>query len=92
MDDDEYVGGGPSWLRLVWPRWVYSQEPDASGMGGPVQHWVAGSIVNSAYCPVTQKWHMLVSGSDGRFYDLTHDHPDLLHEWTSETLGSENDD
>lgn len=81
MDDEVKY----SYLRVVWPQWIYPPEdPDTANHMGPVQMMTDGQIVNSAYCPVTQKWHMLIAGNDNRFHDLTHDHPDLLQEWTAD--------
>lgn len=73
-----------SYLTLMWPKIIFEDhDPLDEALPAVSQVYMTGTIVNSHYCPVTQKWHMLVAADDGLMYDVTHDQEGLIQAWTT---------
>jgi hypothetical protein len=48
-----------------------------------------GTILNSAYCPVSGKWFMLVAEEGGRFHNIPADGLETYPMWSVEMMPSD---
>lgn len=74
------------YIQVYWPELVYAEPTDGTAELRINQVHRAGVLMNTAYCPVSQKWNLLVAGDDGKFHNLTHDDDNVSLAWVGEHI------
>lgn len=79
------------YLEVTWPEVVFTDTGEEDGLEFE-QVIRGGHVLNTSFCPVTQKWNILVIGHDGKFHNLQHDQDELYHEWVAEVEEAQDGD